>query len=336
MVRSPLVTIIVPVYNVGKYLVRCLDSITNQTYHNLEIIIVNDGSTDGSGEICRQYAEHDMRIRLFTQENQGLSAARNVGLDHMTGEYVAFVDSDDYISLSLVEILLRQLAEHHVQMAVCGRNIVNEEDLSEGKVYSNRTIECSLLRRDDVYATMGKAKGDPFVVVWGKLYKSGLFKALRFEAGKVHEDEFIYHKILSQVDKLCYTEAPLYYHVRSYNSITRQDGIKHTYWDAIEAYFSRLEYFQKYGNKKYIKTMEKMITGLTIELCEQEKVETEHTEEVLDKVKRKIEQVTGSAYRSPQYYLYCISPAVYRLARAVHSQIRLASDKMKAFFASIV
>lgn len=324
---KPLVTVIVPVYNVKKYLTCCLESIIQQTYKNLEIIIINDGSTDGSGEICRQYAERDARIRLFTQRNQGLSAARNVGLDHMTGEYIIFVDSDDYISLSLVEILLRLLVKYHVQMAVCGRNIINEEELREENGYFSRKIECSLLNRDDVYAMMGKPKGDPFVVAWGKLYTSRLFKTLRFETGKVHEDEFIYHKILNQVDRLCYTEAPLYYHVRSSNSITRRGGTKHSYWDAIEAYFSRLEYFQKYGNKKYIKTMEKMIVGLTIELCEQDKVGKEQTKEMLDKVKRKIEQVTESVYISPRYYLFCISPAAYRLVRSVYLQIRSALAK---------
>lgn len=326
---QPLVSVIIPVYNVEKYLARCLDSVIKQTYENLEIILVNDGSTDGSEEICRQYAALDGRIRLFTQSNQGLSAARNAGLDHMTGEYIVFVDSDDYISLSLVEILLGLSLEYRVQIAACGRNIICEEALGEGEVYSGRKIGCRLFSRDDIYAMMGKPKGDLFIVVCGKLYTSRLFKTLRFEVGKINEDEFIYHKILNQADKVCYTEAPLYYYVLSSNSITRQDGIGHFHWDAMEAYFSRLEYFRKYGNKKYIKTMGKLIIGLAVRLCEQEKMGTEETKEVLDKIKRKIEQVAGSDFVLPRYYLYCMSPAVYRFVRAARLKMRLVLAKMQ-------
>lgn len=107
----PLVSVIIPVYNVEKYLARCLDSVVAQTYQNLEIILVNDGSTDASGEICRQYGQSDSRIRLFTQENQGLSAARNTGLDHMNGEYIVFVDSDDYISVHFVRPVDKMLGK---------------------------------------------------------------------------------------------------------------------------------------------------------------------------------------------------------------------------------
>lgn len=326
---QPLVTVIVPVYNVEKYLMRCLDSVVNQTYRNLEIILVNDGSTDGSGEICRQYERRDSRIRLFAQENGGLSAARNTGLDHMRGEYIVFVDSDDYISLSFVEILLGQVMKYHVQMAVCGRTIIREEDAGQGEVYSGRKTECSLLSRDDVYDVMDKPKGDPFIVVWGRLYASGLFKTLRFDVGKIHEDEFIFHKIFDQVNTVCYIGAPLYHHVRSHNSITRKRGVRHLHADAMDAFLSRLEYFQSYGKKKYIKMTERQIIGMAIKLCEQFEMGDEQTKEALAKVKRRIEQVTGSAVFSLRYTLYHISPVSYRFARAVNQRIKSAAAKAR-------
>lgn len=328
MVNSPLVTIIVPVYNVEKYLVRCLDSIVNQTYRNLEIIIVNDGSTDGSGEICRQYAEHDMRIRLFAQENQGLSAARNVGLDHMTGEYIVFVDSDDYISLSFVEVLLAQLMKYHVQMAICGRSAVHEEEDRRGQVYNGRKIECRLLSRDEIYAIMDKPKGWPFVAVWGRIYTRQLFETLRFDFGKINEDEFIYHRIYDQIEMLCYTETPLYYHVHTSNSITRKAGIRRIHPDVIEAFFIRLEYFQKYGNKKFIGIMRRKIMQAVLALCEQSGVGDKETKRELKRAAEEIEQITGGVFFSPQYQLYYSSPAVYRVLRTTKRRLKNVFTRM--------
>jgi len=309
---QPLVSIIVPVYNKEEYLRRCLESIINQTYQNIEIILVDDGSTDGSGEICRRYAGSDPKIRIITQVNQGLSAARNTGLDHMKGGYVVFVDADDYISLSLVEILLDQLTENHAQMAMGDTIIISEEEAGEGEVYPCREIECSLLGRDDVYDTEGTPEGNKFVSVCGRLYQKELFQTLRFDIGKINEDEFIYHKIFNQVDRLMLVRLPLYYNVMSGNSITRRDGIRRFHPDAVEAFFDRLEYFQAYGNSKYIEVTKKRIRWLVAKLCEQSGAGDKTTKEEIIKAEKRIKQITGDAH-SPKYYIYCISPAAYRL-----------------------
>ena len=120
MKSVPCITIIVPVYNVEKYLRRCLDSIIGQTYQNLEILCIDDGSTDSSGEICKQYAAQDERIKVLRQENHGVSAARNKGLDAATGEYIAFVDSDDYIEADMIGRLYQALASAGAECAICG------------------------------------------------------------------------------------------------------------------------------------------------------------------------------------------------------------------------
>ena len=123
--KNPLITVIVPVCNVAKYLRRCLDSVISQTYQNLEIICVDDGSTDHSSEICEQYALKDERVKVFHQENQGVSAARNKGLDMVAGEYITFVDSDDYIQSDMLERLYSELSKSEASYVICGYNVVN-------------------------------------------------------------------------------------------------------------------------------------------------------------------------------------------------------------------
>ena len=120
MEKQPLISVIVPVYNVENYLPRCLDSIINQTYTNLEILLVDDGATDNSGKLCDEYAQKDNRIRVFHKENGGVSSARNMGLDNATGEYIAFVDSDDYIDKCMYEIMLNSSVQNNADIVVCG------------------------------------------------------------------------------------------------------------------------------------------------------------------------------------------------------------------------
>lgn len=137
MSDSPLISVIIPVYNVEKYLHRCLDSVIEQTYKNLEVILIDDGSTDHSGEICDDYAAKDVRIHVIHQENQGVSAARNKGLDTAKGEYIAFVDSDDYILPEMYAKMLECIIENNVDFCVCqwqyeyadGRQVVQKDKI---------------------------------------------------------------------------------------------------------------------------------------------------------------------------------------------------------------
>ncbi len=218
------ITVIVPVYNVEHYLDKCLDSVIKQTYKNIEIIVVNDGSTDSSGAICKEFAEIDHRIIYIEQENAGLSAARNTGLENMSGDYVTFVDSDDWIEQDYVETLYQKIVEYQADIAVGNYYSFNE---SEGmfyfhilgdsyyeKVYDNVSIFENLYESQEM-------KSFALISAWGKLYKAGLFDHLRFDIGKLGEDGYLNQKIYLLAEKIVYIHKGIYsYRIRN-NSLSR-------------------------------------------------------------------------------------------------------------------
>lgn len=218
------ITVIVPVYNVESYLRKCLDSIIAQTYKNIEIVVVNDGSTDASAEICKEFVEIDHRIIYIEQENSGLSAARNTGLENMSGDYVTFVDSDDWIELDYVETLYKKITQYQADIAVGNYYSFNE---SEGmfyfhilgdsyyeKVYDNISIFENLYESQEM-------KNFALISAWGKLYKAGLFEQLRFDIGKLGEDGYLNQKIYLLAEKIVYIHKGIYsYRIRN-NSLSR-------------------------------------------------------------------------------------------------------------------
>ena len=207
------ITVIVPVYNVENYLDKCLDSLVNQTYKNLEIIVINDGSTDNSGIICQEYAQKDNRIVYIEKENGGQSEARNMGLDRITGSYVTFVDSDDWVELNYVENLYKKITEYQADIAVGNYYSFNEAegmyyfhifgDSYYEKVYDNVSIFENLYESQEM-------KSFALISVWGKLYKADLFKQLRFDIGKLGEDGYLNQKIYLLAEKTIYLNKGLY------------------------------------------------------------------------------------------------------------------------------
>lgn len=207
------ITVIIPVYNVENYLNQCLDSIIKQTYKNLEIIVVNDGSTDNSGTICQEYAQKDDRIVYIEKENGGQSEARNMGLDRMTGAYVTFVDSDDWIEIDYVENLYKKITEYQADIAVGNYYSFNEDegmyyfhifsDSYYEKVYDNVSIFENLYESQEM-------KSFALISVWGKLYKADLVKHLRFDVGKLGEDGYLNQKIYLLAEKTIYLNKGLY------------------------------------------------------------------------------------------------------------------------------
>ena len=176
-----LISVIVPVYNVESYIAECIESIQNQTYMNLEIILVNDGSTDASGDICDQYAAYDERIKVIHQENGGLSAARNTGIEAANGDYISFVDSDDYIRLTLFEDMLQLLKEYDLDIIEFTAFRDKSGDIIEG--CNDGHLE--IYSKEDA---LRLAMHDCFVAAWSKLYKRSAIGDVRFPVGRKFED----------------------------------------------------------------------------------------------------------------------------------------------------
>ena len=184
------ITVIVPVYNVEHYLDKCLDSLINQTYKNLEIIVINDGSTDNSGIICQEYAQKDNRIIYIEKENGGLSDARNVGLDKMTGSYVTFIDSDDWVESDYVEVLYNKLIEYRADIAVGNYCKFNESDSNfyfhiSGNYFEKLYDNVSIV---DCLNDSNRLLNSALIVAWGKIYRKEIISNFRFPVGRVTED----------------------------------------------------------------------------------------------------------------------------------------------------
>ncbi len=233
-----IISVIVPVYNVRKYLKICLDSIINQTYPHLEILLIDDGSTDGSNEICQRYQESDQRIRYVRQKNQGLSGARNTGLRLMTGEWVCFVDSDDWLDRRYIEVLLEEAQRNQLDVVACSFFLSTEAD--------NKAVNllpyCSE-NREQILADYF-LKETLRTVVWNKLYRSTLLNGLTFEVEKLHEDDFFTYRLLSRAKKVEQLAEPLYYYRQRTDSImgTRM-SIKNL--DSLEAQLGKIEYVRQ-------------------------------------------------------------------------------------------
>ena len=208
-----MVSVIVPIYNVESYLKKCITSICCQTYKDIEIILINDGSTDKSGEICREMTEKDSRIRLIEQSNKGLSAARNAGLDIARGEYIAFVDSDDYIRPIMIETMLRIIGNH--DMAMCR---YSKTDLLSFYKRS-REWKDDVWNMDTFWTSYYNGYREECVVAWNKLYKASVFQDYRFSEGRIHEDEFMINHIMQGNRTIALCDSTLYYYIQHPGSI---------------------------------------------------------------------------------------------------------------------
>ena len=248
--NNELVSIIVPIYNVEKYLDSCIDSIINQTYSNLEVILVDDGSPDNCPNICDEWKIKDSRIKVIHKKNGGLSDARNEGLKNSTGKFVCFVDSDDYIDKSFVEKLLSCIIENDVKISQCNYIKFNDDSNSLDKIIGNygTSIDSNKLIEQ---ITLGDSKN---TVTWNKMYSKELFNNIKFPKGKIHEDEFTTYKLFSLVDKVGQVEDCLYYYRQTDNSIMHQKfNVKRL--DYLTALEERIEFFKTYNKNFYINTL---------------------------------------------------------------------------------
>lgn len=239
MKEKPLISVVVPIYNVEKYLERCVDSIINQTYKNIEILLINDGSKDSSYEICKNAQNKDKRITTFSKENGGLSDARNYGLERAVGEYICFIDSDDYINPKMIEKLYEQIEEKNSDIAIVHYNIVNDgevnnqeiTDLKENTYEYNSESAIRQLFNEDSFRDFA----------WNKLYKKTLFENIRYPFGKLMEDLGTTYLLFDNSEKISYSKLPLYYYVQREGSILNKKNLKLEI-DKTELGIKRYEY----------------------------------------------------------------------------------------------
>lgn len=242
-----LISVVIPIYNVEKYLERCVSSVLSQTYPNLQIILVDDGSPDNCGKICDEY--NDPRIEVIHQENKGLSGARNAGIDIAKGEWITFIDSDDFVHETFIEVLHSLCVQYNVEVSQCG--VVRGTDSSfpaedikvEEKVW-------------DFYKLYRSKNRDYKTVAWAKLYKRSLFNNIRYPEGMINEDEDTTFKVMYYAGKSVITNRHLYYYYMSESSILRSPK-KHVNFDFVQIFKERERFLQENGGKDLIETTKK-------------------------------------------------------------------------------
>ena len=233
-----LISVIVPVYNIEKYIARCIESLMNQTYKDLEIILVDDGSTNSAGEICDAYAQKDNRIKVIHRENGGLSAARNTGIDIATGEYISFIDGDDWIEDTMYEEMVQLAKEQLADLVVCRYRCIYKNHETDGSTGQITVYEKPLsmlkqyLKEDEAFLIQHAA--------WNKLYHRELLGEERFPEGKWYEDVVFSAKILSKVKKGIYLDHALYNYVcEREDSIMNAGMTERIFTDRIPAYLEK-------------------------------------------------------------------------------------------------
>ncbi|MDR1753719.1 MAG: glycosyltransferase [Eubacterium sp.] len=219
---SPLISVIIPVYKVEKYIRKCLGSVINQTYKNLEIILVDDGSPDNCGNICDEYAFLDKRIIVVHKENGGLSDARNAAIDIAKGEFITFVDSDDWISENMIELLYNDIVKNDSDISVTNPVYYFENTGLEKKGKFNKQKFCGSFSVEEALNGMFSAKIFD-VTAWAKLYKASLFNGIRYPKGLINEDEDVTYKLIFFSKSVSVIEEELYYYLQRGESIMGVD-----------------------------------------------------------------------------------------------------------------
>ena len=256
------ISVVVPIYNVEKYLNRCVDSILNQTFTDFELILVDDGSPDNCGKICDEYAEKDNRVRVIHKPNGGLSDARNAGIEwalkNSDSEWITFIDSDDWVHPQYLELLLKAACDSGTSISICSY-VSTDKQSKDIKIFDSKF---EIHNTEKFYIE----KNVNAVVAWGKLYKKKDFTEIRYPVGKIHEDEFTTHKILFKYDNIAFVNEELYYY------FTNPDGIMNSVWSPkklvkFEAVYEQIDFLSENKlNKALAYTIKKQLYSFKDEI----------------------------------------------------------------------
>ena len=232
--QTPLVSIIVPIYKVESYLRRCLDSIVHQTYTNLEIILVDDGSPDNSPQICDEYASRDNRIVVIHKKNGGLSDARNAGLDICTGEYISFIDSDDWVEKNYIETLISSALMQDADIVIGSFDLIRDNKSEASEPFQSGTFD-----KKEIFFKIITAQTTHLGISWGKLYKKKILGGEHFPVGKTQEDNYTSYKFIYKAHKICCVDRVLYHYFQRENSISKLDT-SNNFMDVVKEQFDFL------------------------------------------------------------------------------------------------
>lgn len=281
------ISIIVPIYNVEKYLDRCITSILNQSYFNIEIILINDGSTDNSLNICNKYQKKDNRILIINQDNQGLSAARNQGINIASGEYFGFIDGDDWIEKDMFKSLYTNMKMFNADISVCGYRRIDEEIIPNiGDIkYNNANIQ--VLKDKDIikHNLFDYTKENRITdAAWDKIFKRSLFENIRFPPNKIAEDVFTAYLLLDKAKTVVISPNKYYNYVKRSNSITSRP-ISVNIFDWVEANTERYSYVKlKYPEFEPLCRKQLLISILFVLLKFNNYTEIKENEELINKL----------------------------------------------------
>ncbi|MEZ3503750.1 MAG: glycosyltransferase [Lachnospiraceae bacterium] len=313
---EPLISIIVPVYNVEAYLKRCVESLRAQTYRNLEIILVDDGSPDNCPAICDAYGRQDKRIQVIHQKNMGLSGARNSGIDIAKGSYLAFVDSDDYVAPDFIQSLYELLRETGCSIGQCRFTYVQGKPLDAGKGRSFQIFQGERLM-EQLYGPEEEATF--FVVAWNKLYRRELFEHIRYPLGRIHEDEATTYRLFHKGGKLAFLDCALYgYYTGNDGSITAHFSGKRLQW--LEAHEERISFFKENGYEWLLPRAYRKLCDACVTFYFRCTDEVENAEQIRKELKSRLKEYQGQGAGWIRelplktrigYQLFNLSPVIY-------------------------
>lgn len=245
------ISIIVPVYKVERYLDKCITSILNQTFRNFELLLIDDGSPDKSGEICDKYAVKDERVKVFHRENQGIASVRNFGVSKATGDYICFVDSDDYVFETYLERLYTAITTTDAKIAVCEhinfQDGDKEPELSEYPSSGNIDVKKDAI--DEYIADLEHT--ERYVCVWNKIYERDVWENIAFPAGKIYEDMYVWYKLLDNAKNVALIDDVLYARRLNEGSISHKP-YNLEQWYMVDSKMEQLEYFKKQGKQRLV------------------------------------------------------------------------------------
>lgn len=262
---EPFISIIIPVYNEEKYLSQCLKSIQNQSYQNFEALMIDDGSSDSSLQICKKVELEDQRFRTYSQENAGIGMARNRGLDCAKGEYICFIDADDYVNPEFLQINYENIKETQSEMSICGYcRFTEESDIVPVQENLPR-----VLRKTDMIAAISTTgagnRSEPIVMACNKMIAAKVFETIRFK-NRWHEDEFIILEYIQKANRIVYTDKTLYYYRQHPSSVMGSANKKNlSHIDSLEAIQNRLQVLRgKEYEKVYPQVVKSYFENATI------------------------------------------------------------------------